>query len=303
MRWLVALVALHLALGGGLIALAATDAPPFAGGESDRAADPRPASSVPRPKVNRFDARAAYAWVRRQVRLGPRPAGSPASRALAERIRRALPRGRFGAVPGGLRNVIGSVPGRARGRTVVVGAHYDTKDLPGFVGANDGASGTAVLIQVARSVKPRRLRPTLVFIAFDGEESPAGTPDEQFEHFGLRGSKAAAPRYRGAEAMILLDFVGEHGLRIPREELSDAALWQRLRAAARRVGVGSVFPEGTQGAVLDDHVPFQRQGVPSIDLIDFDFACFHRVCDDLSQISIRSLDAVGETVLELLRRL
>ena len=69
------------------------------------------------------------------------------------------------------------------------------------------------------------------------------------------------------------------------------------------MGVGSVFPEGTQGAILDDHVPFQRQGVPSIDLIDFDFACFHRTCDDLSVVSERSLDATGETVLELIRDL
>ena len=73
---------------------------------------------------------------------------------------------------------------------------------------------------------------------------------------------------------------------------------QLLRAAARRVGVARVFPQRAgQGTILDDHLPFIRQGVPSIDLIDFDFACFHRTCDDLSVISVRSLDAVGETVL------
>ena len=154
---------------------------------------------------------------------------------------------------------------------MVVGAHYDTKDIPGFVGANDGAAGTAILTQLARTVKPRRLRPTLVFIAFDGEESPPARPTTQFERYGLRGSKASRPRYRGAEAMILLDFVGEKGLRIPREGNSDIALWRKLRAAARRAGVGRVFPAETQGAVTDDHVPFIRQGVPSIDLIDFDY--------------------------------
>jgi Zn-dependent M28 family amino/carboxypeptidase len=253
--------------------------------------------------VDNFNARGAYGSVRRQVALGPRPAGSQASRALAERIRRSLPRGRFAAVDGGLRNVIGSVPGRDRRRTVVVGAHYDTKDLPGFVGANDGASGTAILTQLARTLRPRRLRSTVVFIAFDGEESPAGAPDEEFARFGLRGSKAAAPAYRHARAMVLLDFVGEPGLRIPREGLSHAGLWRKLRVAARRVGVGRVFPPRSQGAILDDHVPFIREGVPSIDLIDFDFDCFHRSCDDLSQVSVRSLDAVGETVLELLRHL
>jgi hypothetical protein len=100
--------------------------------------------------------------------------------------------------------------------------------------------------------------------------------------------------------MVLLDFVGEKGLRIRREQLSDAGLWRKLRAAAGRAGVKDVFPAGGQGAILDDHVPFLRAGVPAIDLIDFDFPCFHRTCDDLSQISPRSLDAVGETMLELL---
>ena len=95
----------------------------------------------------------------RQVRLGPRPAGSPASRKLAAQLKAELPNGRFQAVPGGLRNVVGFVPGRDPSRTVVVGAHYDTKDLPGFVGANDGAGGTALVVELARTVKPRELRP------------------------------------------------------------------------------------------------------------------------------------------------
>jgi len=195
------------------------------------------------------------------------------------------------------------VRGREPSRKVVVGAHYDTKDARGFVGANDGASGTAVLTQLARTIRPRRTGPTVVFIAFDGEESPRGTPDAQFEQRGLRGSKVAAPRHADAEAMVLLDFVGERNLRIPREQGSDVALWRKLRAAARRAGVASVFPDAESGGISDDHVPFLREGVPSIDLIDFDFACFHRPCDDLSVISTRSLDAVGETVHELLATL
>jgi hypothetical protein len=262
------------------------------------------AERVPRPNVDRFDSAAAYDLVREQVELGPRPAGSKQSRALAERLRRLLPNGRFQAVPGGLRNVVGEVPGREPGRVVVVGAHYDTKDIPGFVGAVDGASGTAVAAELARAIEPRQLRPTVVFLMFDGEEAPAGTPDDQFARYGIRGSKAVARRYRHAEAMILLDFVGEKGLRLPREDYSNAALWQRLRAAARAVGVGKVFPAADLGGgIQDDHLPFIRQGVPSIDLIDFDFPCWHRRCDDLSRVSERSLDASGETVYELLRRL
>jgi len=147
------------------------------------------------------------------------------------------------------------------------------------------------------------LRPTIVFILFDGEESPAGTPDEQFEAKGLRGSQIASRRYSNAEAMILVDLVGDRDLAIPREGYSDERLWARLRVAARRSGASRAFPPREQPSVLDDHVPFVRAGVPSIDLIDFDFPCFHRSCDDLSAISRESLDATGETIMELLLRL
>ena len=261
------------------------------------------AAASPAPAVDRFDAARAWRWAALQVGMGPRPAGSPALRRLAERLRSALPHGRFQELPGGLRNVWGVVRGRDRSRVVVVGAHYDTKDLPGFVGAIDGASGTAVVMELARIVKPGALGPTVVFVLFDGEESPAGAPDSDFVHEGIRGSRAFAPGFRTAEAMILLDFVGNKQLVLRREGLSDARLWAKLRAAAARAGVGSVFPAATQGGVLDDHYPFLQEGVPSIDLIDFDFACWHRTCDDLSQVSPESLDATGEAVYELLRSL
>ena len=238
-----------------------------------------------------------------QVRLGPRPAGSAASRKLAAQLKTALPRGSYQLVPGGLRNVVGFVRGRDPSRYVVVAAHYDTKDIPGFVGANDGASGTAVLVQLARTIRPRTIRPSVVFLALDGEESPPGIEDsaEAFLRFGIRGAKVAAPVYRKAKAMILLDFVGNKGLHLPREANSTPALWEQLRRAARRVGVGAVFPAATFGGVLDDHYPFLQQGVPSIDLIDFDFPCWHRTCDNLSAVSMASLDAVGEAMVELLR--
>ena len=292
-RLLLGVLAVQVLLGATFALLAATGNLPFAGygPEEDR------------PKVDRFDARAAFGLVREQVALGPRPAGSQASRRLAERLRALLPGGRFEAVPGGLRNVVGEVPGRDPRRRVVVGAHYDTKDLPGFVGANDGASGTAVAVQLARTLEPRQVGPTVVFVLFDGEESPRGTPDLEFESKGLRGSKAIAPKLRDAEAMVLLDFVGDRELSLPREANSDEVLWERLRAAAHRVGAGSAFPARRTGEISDDHVPFLEANVPSIDLIDFDFPCFHKPCDDLSAVSEQSLDKAGEAVLELLRGL
>jgi len=197
--------------------------------------------------------------------------------------------------------VIGEVPGSDPDRYVVVGAHYDTKDIPGFVGANDGAAGTAVVLELARTLRPEQIGPTVFFVFFDGEESPAGTPDDEFVEEGLRGSKAAVQFLFEAEAMVNVDFVGETGLVLPREESSDADLWADLRAAADRVGYADVFPPETQPPVGDDHVPFVQAGIPAIDLIDFDFDCFHEPCDDLSAVSPESLDAAGESVLELLR--
>lgn len=252
-------------------------------------------------RPDRFDSQKAWRYLKYQVNLGERPAGSPASRKLAADIRKRLPGGRYQKVGGGLRNVIGEVPGKDPNRVVLVGAHYDTKDIPGFVGANDAASGTAVTLQLAREIKPRTIKPTLLFVFFDGEESPRGAGDHEFEEKGLRGSKVAARKLAGrVDQMILLDFVGDKDLSIPRESYSDVDLWARLRAAAKRVGAGKVFPAADRGGILDDHIPFLRRGVPSIDLIDFDFPCWHKTCDDLSVVSERSLDRVGETMRELL---
>jgi glutaminyl-peptide cyclotransferase len=253
-----------------------------------------------------FDISATLHWVDLQLAYGPRPAGSPALRRLAVRLRALLPGGVFEPFDHGLRNIISVVPGVDPQYTVVVGAHYDTKDLPGYLGANNGAAGTAVVLQLARTLRPRTVRPTVVFMLFDGEESPGGIPStpRQFVRTGLRGSKEAAPRYRNAKAMILMDFIGQRGLSIPREKFSNPALWLKLRTAARVVGAAAAFPAGplTSG-VYDDHLPFAWQGVPAVDLIDPQYACWFRSCDDRSQISPQSLGIVGRTVLELLREL
>jgi glutaminyl-peptide cyclotransferase len=288
-------LAVQVALGLTLVALVATDNLPFTGDHEADGSSAPPAAV----HVNRFDGAAAFRLLRRQVELGPRPAGSPESQRLARLLRRIVPRGRYQEVPGGLRNVVGTVRGREPGY-VVVGAHYDTKDIPRFVGANDGASGTAVVAELARTI--RRPRHTVRFVFFDGEESP-GRGSDDFEADGLRGSKVAAREFADARAMVLLDFVGDRRLSIPREANSDPGLWRKLRAAARRVGAGPVFPDRSSGSVLDDHLPFLDAGVPSIDLIDFTFPCWHRRCDDMSAVSERSVDAVGETVYELLRGL
>jgi glutaminyl-peptide cyclotransferase len=263
------------------------------------------AQDVPAATTRRFDGRRAFADTRAQVRRGPRPAGSAASRRLAAWLRAQLPGGRYETVPGGLRNVVGTLPGTRP--AIVIGAHYDTKRLPGFVGANDGAAGPAVVLELARALARERAadraaaseRPELRFVLFDGEEA---TDDGDFLGTGIRGSRAYARRHAGELGeVIVVDFVGQRGLRLPREGGSHAELWADLRAAAQRVGVGAVFPPREVGQIYDDHTPFTRAGIPAIDLIDFGYACFHQRCDTLDQISRASLDAVGEALTELLR--
>ena len=265
------------------------------GGCGGKAAPPAAAGL----KVDRFDRDRAFADLRYQVELGPRPAKSPEARELARWLRDRLPHGRIEKVRGGYENIVGRL-GARRGKPIVVAAHYDTKDIPGFVGANDGAGGTAAVLEIARALRGVKGLPAIRFVLFDGEESPDDSKD--FYRSGLRGSKPYAREHaKRMRAMILLDFVAEKGrMRIPRESSSDIALWGKLRAAARKVGAQSAFPDEVTGEVLDDHTPFVRRGVPSIDLIDFTFDCWHKTCDDLSAVSARSLDYAGETVTQML---
>lgn len=261
---------------------------------------------VPTPRADRFDEDAAFALLRRQVEVyGWRPAGSPALRRLARDLRARLPRGRLEPVPGhpGLRNVVGVLPGRKP--AIVLGAHYDVEAQPeGFVGANDGAAGTAAVVGIARALRrierPRGAR-EIRFVLFDGEEEPPGSTD--FRRDALRGSSAYVRAHgREVRSMVLLDYVAGRGLRLPREGTSDAALWARLRTAAARVGTAAAFPRGTQTGIIDDHTPFLDAGIPAIDLIDFAYPWRDTLADDLGKVSARSLDVTGETVLDLLLR-
>ena len=275
-----------------------------AGGGSNAEESSATPAAATATRTDRFDSGRAWRHLKYQVGLGPRPAGSPELAKLAGYLRARLPRGHYENVPGhpGLRNVVGRIPGSKP--AVVLAAHYDTKNLPGFVGANDGAGGTAAVLEISRAL--RKLErpkgaPEIRFVFFDGEEA---TDDSRpFEATGLRGSTAYADRHaEEIRALVLLDFVAEKGaMRIPREAGSDARLWRRLRAAAKRTGSLEAFPNGVSGEVTDDHTPFTRKGIPAIDLIDFTFPCWHKRCDDLSAVSERSLDLSGEAVLELLR--
>ncbi|HEY5197074.1 MAG TPA: M28 family metallopeptidase [Solirubrobacteraceae bacterium] len=248
-----------------------------------------------------FDSARAFATARVQVDFGPRPAGSPAERSVADVLRRMLPNARFEPVPGGLRNIVGGLPGHEP--AIVVGAHYDTTPVAGYVGANNSAAGVGAVIEIARDLSGDGSRPgqrAVRFVLFDGEEAPAGFTD--FAAQGLRGSRAYVRAHAGTTAeMILLDFIANRELRIPREAGSDPRLWSRLRAAAGSVGATGAFPDAVSGEILDDQIPFAQAGIPAIDLIDFAYACWQKACDTLGEISQSSLDEAGRTVLALVR--
>ncbi len=224
------------------------------------------------------------------------------------RLRRLLPDGGFEPLPGGLRNIVGTLPGSAP--AIVVGAHYDSEyHPPGFVGANDSAAGTAAVIELADALK-RELPPEhreIRFVLFDGEEDPPGCADARFEQCALRGSRAYTEMHPDEVGqMILLDYIANKGLQIPREANSDRALWAQLRSAAAALGAEGYFPpegSGQQYAIIDDHIPFVRDGVPAIDLIDFSYRYADTVADTPDKLDPAALDAVGETVAELVARI
>jgi hypothetical protein len=296
----VAVLRSGLVIAASLCAIGAIG--PGCGSSADSPASARPTA------VDRFDSQRALALVRRQVAVGQRPAGSPQLRRLARALRPLLPNGHFEPLPGepGLRNVVGTVPGRLPG--IVIGAHYDTLVKPkGFVGANNGAAGTAIVIQAARALEHLQRpasAPAIRFVLFDGEEPAQGLPEEQTDFYssGLRGSRAyAAAHARQTRSMLLLDYVANRGLRLPHEPSSDAALWKRVRAAAGRVGAAAVFPDADGPEIVDDHTPFLHAGVPAVDFIDWSYDG-HSLSDGLDKLSAKAADAVGETVVELLRR-
>ena len=274
--------------------------------------DGEPASPSP-PQGGDFDARRAFRDLRTQVAIGPRPAGSVASRReVGFIVRRLRAAGiRRVAVQRPHRNVVARIPGREPG-TVVVGAHHDTKDLPGFVGANDGASGVAVVLELARGL-PRRLDgPAIDLVLFDAEESPRGVDfeeggtrgSEQFVRYAREGGRQSSPPLEAMRAMVLFDLVGDCDLEVPREANSDVGLYELFADAAEARNRSAEPFGGESDGILDDHVPFLEAGVPAVDLIDFDYgpgpppgAWFHTRRDDLERVCARSLEAVGAPAL------
>jgi glutaminyl-peptide cyclotransferase len=294
-------------LFGGLIVLTVHGFPFLGGGDSSSDATPTAtvaAGTVPKANVDRFDAPAAMKVVRMQVDAGQRPAGSETLRKVADRLKPLLPDGRFEPVPGqpGLRNIVGDLPGP--GPVIVIGAHYDTEYHPkGFVGANDAAAAVGTVVELAKAIKSltrSAVSPGIRFVLFDGEEEPHPTDD--FYADALRGSKAYVQLHaEEVKAMILLDYIGNKGVRLPREGSSTQSLWQQVRDAAGKVGVEAIFPDRTQTSIFDDHTPFLRAQIPAVDLIDWSYRDKDQITDTYDKLSEDSVDAVGETITQVIK--
>ncbi len=273
------------------------------------------------PAVAAFDETRAFADVEAMVELGPRPFGSDALEAnrhyIDEQLRAVglVPRRDefIAATPIGdveMANIIVRVAPRAGAPAeprIMLASHFDTKLIDGvdFVGANDGASSTAVLLELGRvlAAHPPGLPVDLVF--FDGEEAVVDWSDTDSTY----GSRSLAARWREAGelesigAMILLDMVGDADLQIPREINSTTWINDVVWDAARDLGYSEQFPNSPH-AILDDHLPFIREGVDAIDLIDFTYGpanrYWHAPFDTLDKISAKSLGVVGRVVLQSL---
>jgi Zn-dependent M28 family amino/carboxypeptidase len=261
----------------------------------------------------RFDSARAWKHLEAQVSFGPRPSGSAAIQKtrdylLAELKKAGLdPRQQvfIARTPLGeisMANVIATIPGR-RSERIAIASHYDTKlfrDIR-FVGASDGASSTAALLELGRVLNTRQNEFTIELLFFDGEEAVVEWTRND-STYGSRHYVAAAQQagtLQALRALVLLDMIGDKDLVIRRDAVSTRWLVDIVWNAAARIGYGEVF-SNEETSVDDDHVPFLNAGVPAVDIIDLDYPAWHTAADTLDNVSPRSLQIVGDVVLAAL---
>jgi Zn-dependent M28 family amino/carboxypeptidase len=242
------------------------------------------------------------------VGLGPRPAASEGiakarSYIVAELEKAGLKSqlDEFEArTPRGLRKMVNIRAVRPGPKPAVIAltGHYDTKIFDfSFVGANDGGSSAAWLLEMARSTASLKLENTLEFVFFDGEEAVVEWTDQD----SVYGSRYDVERrYRGGalrnlKALILVDMIGDKDLNIKKETQSTAWLTSIVWNTAQSLGYTKEFPNDDL-EISDDHVPYLRAGIPAVDLIDFDYPHWHTAADTLDKTSGRSLKIVGDVV-------
>lgn len=258
-----------------------------------------------------FDGQRALADVERQLLLGPRTPGSLAHAQFREWAEGELEvagwqvetqtTSRLGHP---IYNIIAS---RSAGQPkVIIGAHYDSrlyadhdldpaKHQQPVPGANDGASGVAVLLELARTLPKDNHTVWLVF--FDAEDN-GNIPTWDW----ILGSRAFVEEYFPApEAVIIIDMIGDADLNIYQEKNSDPQLTAEIWTCAAELGYAEYFIPEEKFSMLDDHTPFLEASIPAIDIIDFDYPYWHTTADTTDKVSGKSLKVVGDTLLAWLK--
>lgn len=266
-----------------------------------------------------FDGQQALKFTAALVAFGPRPAGSPALAKARAYIKQSLaqsgwsveehrvdalgPKGRFPLV-----NLVACRNKTAGNQILIVSGHYDTKNLPRFVGANDGGSSAGLLLELARVLPPGPSRIATCLVWFDAEEAVLDWSASD----SLYGSRALAAQWdsdgtlRRIKALINVDMIGDKDLALAREYQSAPWLTDVIWAASRELNLQQHFLPTTR-SIEDDHLPFLQRGVPAVDLIDFDYGpqnrFWHTDADTLDKLSPQSLETIGRVLQLSLRKL
>jgi len=267
-------------------------------------------------KTSTFDGSRAYLDIQQQVNFGPRLPGSESHAATVDYILEQLTASDWSAyeqdlfVSGHqLTNIVAQRVSKKQtpeSDWIIIGAHYDTrlyadrdpnplnrrKPVPG---ANDGASGVAVLLELAR-VLPKDLDKNVWLVFFDGEDN-GGIQDYDW----IMGSQAFVDALEDLpDAAIIVDMVADSDLNLYLEENSDLHLSIRIWATAAKLGYSDNFILFPKHRILDDHVPFRNRGIPSVDIIDIEYPYWHTTQDTLDKVSADSLQKVGDVILNWL---
>ncbi|MEW6381724.1 MAG: M28 family peptidase [bacterium] len=271
------------------------------------------------------DGRRAWQHVEKVAGFGPHPSGSKALEEVQRYIKSTLTEAGcsiseqsftastpIGGIP--MKNIIGALAGK-REDIILLATHYETKLFTefDFVGANDGCSGTGLLLELATALgKVRKdLDCTLWFVFFDGEEAfIQWSPDDSL--YGSRYlasqllAKRMLPRIR---SVILLDMIGDKDLTICREKYSTTWLQDQIWSVASEMNYQKYFRECSQ-MVMDDHWPYLQAGIPAVDIIDFQYGgseppgvYWHTAQDTLDKLSADSLQVVGDVVYQSIFRI
>ena len=263
----------------------------------------------------------AMRYVKEIVAFGPRPIGSPNHKKVEDYIHAHLKgdvveddaftvdttEGKFP-----VRNIIAKFPGTRDG-IIVIASHYDTnyplRDTA-YIGANDGASSSALLLEVANQLRGKKLDGYSVWLLWDDAEESMRLP--WFDPEALYGVRHLAQKWQDdgtikkIKAFLLEDMIGDADLNVDRDQNSTAWLEDLIYQSATRLGYQSHFFARTL-AMADDHEPFVQRGVPSADLIDFNYGYnnvfWHTTQDTVDKLSPKSLEIVGTVTLETVRML